>query len=119
MVQRLGDVVRKPPTSAGVVAESYEIKAHVGSGEHGSVWRAVRRDTGDKVAVKLLHERFASDPEVRDRLTREYQVLTAFLHPGLVRLRHLALGDEVALVSELVIGSDMRRLGTMTPTAAA
>jgi serine/threonine protein kinase, bacterial len=112
-------VVRRPGASAEPVAERYDVKKLVGQGPNGSVWRSVHRDSGQEVAVKLLHERFANNPEVRDRLNRECHVLTAFVHPAQVRLRDLVLGDEVALVYELVTGSDLRRLPAFTPAAAA
>src|SRR5947208_3190337 len=102
----------------GPVAAHYEVRTLIRRGPHGSVWRADHRETAEEVAVKLLHERFASCPDVRDRLNREYHVLTAFLHPALVRLRDLTVGDEVALVTELVIGSDLGRLGIFKPGAA-
>jgi Protein kinase domain/Family of unknown function (DUF6318) len=123
MVQRGGEAADAPASDTvapvGAVAERYEIRGLIGRGPNGSVWRAVRRGSVQEVAVKLLHERYARDPEVRDRLSREYPVLTAFLHPAQIRLRELILGDEVGLAGELVAGSDLRQLGTFTPEEAA
>ena len=104
---------------AARVADEYEVKTLVGAGPHGSVWRAVHRRSDQDIAVKVLHRPLAGDAAVRDRLTREYYVLTAFYHPALVRLRDLVLGDEVALVYERVTGSDLRRVGLLAAEPAA
>jgi serine/threonine protein kinase len=53
-------------------------------GGFGEVWRAVRRDTGDEVAVKVLRD--ASDLDARRRFEREVRMLLQLEHPGIMKL---------------------------------
>ena len=59
----------------------YEIVAAIGVGGMGEVYRA--RDTRlDRiVAVKVLPEHVAADPELRQRFEREAKTLAALSHP--------------------------------------
>ena len=79
---------------AGVVddpafGERYELKERIGSGAYASVWRAVRRSTGEAVAVKIL-ALDASGPAALDAqlemLRHEVAVCRRLLHPNVVRL---------------------------------
>lgn len=106
-----------------LVAGRYELKEVIGRGPHGVLWRAGDTSTHEDLVVKVLSARYADDPSVVDRFVRELAVLTAFLHPAYVRLRALvADAPEVALVTELVIGKDLRRLvqsRQLSPESAA
>jgi serine/threonine-protein kinase len=106
------------------LANEYELTELIGRGPNGTVWRAQQRATGEVLAVKLLDEQLVRDPAVLDRLTRERPILTAFIHPADVRVREMSShGGDLALVTELVAGSDLRRhlvhLGPFTPALAA
>jgi serine/threonine-protein kinase len=106
------------------LANEYELSELIGRGPNGTVWRAQQRATGEVLAVKLLSPQLVQDPAVVDRLTRERHVLTAFIHPADVRVRELSSrGGDLALVTELVVGSDLRRhlvhLGPFAPALAA
>jgi len=52
----------------------------------GEVYEARRIDLGDRVAVKLLHERDREDPELRARFLREAQTLARVASPHVVRI---------------------------------
>ncbi len=106
------------------LANEYELTELIGRGPNGTVWRAQQRATGEVLAVKLLSAQLVRDPAVVDRLNRERHVLTAFIHPADVRVRELSShGGDLALVTELVAGSDLRRhlvhLGPFAPALAA
>ena len=79
--------------AVGTPVGSYEIAALIGAGGMGEVYRArdpkLRRD----VALKILPEVFAADPDRRARFTREAHVLASLNHP------HIASGRWVAYVS--------------------
>ena len=79
----------------------YEILSLVGAGGMGEVYRA--RDTNLKrdVAVKILPDAFASDPERLARFQREAEVLATLNHPNIAQIHGL---EERALVLELVDG---------------
>ena len=79
----------------------YEILAPIGAGGMGEVYRA--RDTKLKrdVAIKVLPEAFASNPERMARFQREAQVLASLNHPNIASIYGV---EERALVMELVEG---------------
>jgi hypothetical protein len=57
---------------------AYEITAQIGEGGMGQVWRATDTTLGRQVAIKILPDAFASDPERLARFERE----VAHLHGG-------------------------------------
>jgi eukaryotic-like serine/threonine-protein kinase len=89
------------PLSAGDRLGPYEILAPIGAGGMGEVYRA--RDTKLKreVAMKVLPEAFARDPERMARFHREAEVLASLNHPNIAALYGV---EERALVMELVEG---------------
>src|SRR5258708_20652942 len=79
----------------------YEILAPLGAGGMGEVYRA--RDTKLKrdVALKVLPEAFARDPERMARFQREAVVLASLNHPNIAAIYGV---EDRALVMELVEG---------------
>ena len=87
---------------------SYEITAQIGAGGMGEVYRA--RDTRLKrdVALKILPESFATDPDRLGRFQREAEVLASLNHPNIAAIHGLEESDGVhALVLELVEGDTL------------
>src|SRR6202521_1104803 len=80
----------------------YEILALIGAGGMGEVYRA--RDTKLKrdVALKVLPDAFARDPERMARFQREAEVLASLKHPNIAAIYGV---EERALVMELVEGN--------------
>src|SRR5213593_4143286 len=71
----------------------------------GEVYRARDSRLGRDVAVKVLPEAFARDPERMARFEREAQVLASFNHPHVATIHGLEESSGVhALVMELVEG---------------
>jgi serine/threonine-protein kinase len=107
------------------VGSKYLLEEPLGRGATGTVWRAqVRDEAGTTVAVKVLKEELAGDPDVVMRFLRERSVLLRLRHPHIVRVRDLVVeGDLLALVMDLVDGPDLHRYlrdnGPFTPVAAA
>jgi serine/threonine protein kinase len=89
------------PISPGDKLGPYEILAPIGKGGMGEVYRA--RDTKLKrdVAVEVLPEAFARDPERMARFQREAEVLASLNHPNIATIYGV---EERALVMELVEG---------------
>ena len=93
-------------------------------GGMGAVYEATHRN-GRRAALKLLHARFALDPEVRKRFLREGYVANKIDHPGAVAI----LDDDIAqdgapfLVMELLDGeslsASLSRAGGVLPVADA
>src|SRR6202790_3724524 len=89
------------PLSAGDKLGPYEIVAPIGAGGMGEVFRA--RDTKLKrdVALKVLPEAFARDPERMARFQREAEVLASLNHSNIAQIYGV---EERALAMELVEG---------------
>jgi serine/threonine-protein kinase len=101
----------------------YVLTEQIGRGATGTVWRGQVRDTGEPVAVKLLREDLTAEPDVVARFVQERAVLLRLRHPNLVRVHDLVTeGDMLALVMDLVEGTDLRQhlraRGTLPPSEA-
>jgi serine/threonine-protein kinase len=106
------------------VGEALNGKWHVDRlldvGGMGAVYEATHRN-GRRAAIKVLHTRFARDPEVRKRFLREGYVANKIGHPGAVNI----LDDDTAedgspyLVMELLEGESLagwlQRVGGKLP----
>ena len=87
--------------SAATKIGAYEIVALIGAGGMGEVYRA--RDTRLKreVAIKVLPDAFANDPERLARFQREAELLATLNHPNIAQIHGI---EDRALVLELVEG---------------
>jgi hypothetical protein len=83
----------------------YEIKALLGVGGMGEVYRACDTKLKRDVALKVLPAEFARDPDRAARFQREAQLLASLNHPHIATLHGLEQSDgTTALVMELVDG---------------
>ena len=64
----------------------YELLEVIGSGGMAVVYKAYDFRTGRTVAVKVLREEYAEDPEYRERFRREGEVCRKLSHPNVVNL---------------------------------
>ncbi|MBI3693864.1 MAG: serine/threonine protein kinase, partial [Acidobacteria bacterium] len=86
----------------------YQIEAQLGAGGMGVVYRATDGKLGRQVAIKVLPENFARDPERLARFEREARLLAALNHPNIAAIHGLEEADGVHyLVLELVPGKTM------------
>ena len=93
------------PIQPGNHLGPYEILAAIGSGGMGEVYRARDSKLGRDVAIKVLPEEFARDPERMARFQREAKFLASLNHSNIATIHGLedSLGTR-ALVMELVEG---------------
>ncbi|MEY9875483.1 serine/threonine protein kinase [Streptacidiphilus sp. MAP12-33] len=103
------------------IGSRYTAHSVIGRGSAGTVW--LGEGPEGPVAIKILREDLASDQVLVGRFVQERTVLTSLDHPRVVGVRDLVVdGDDLALVMELVHGSDLRsgldREGPFTPQAA-
>ena len=77
----------------------YDVTAKSGEGGMGEVWRATDTQLNRDVALKILPEAFASDPDRLARFQREAQVLASLNHPGIAAIHGIEeAGETRALV---------------------
>ena len=122
-----GSTSAEPATadlSGRCVGNSYILIAPVGQGATGTVWRAIERNSGAYVAVKLLHETLLRQPKLVTRFVRERTILMMMRHENIVGVRDLfSVGESLALVMDFVAGGSLRdrlaAVGTLPPAEAA
>src|SRR5438067_12740939 len=76
--------VSRPPQPGDLIADRYELEELCGTGGMSSVFRAHDRQLERDVAIKILHEHFADDPEYLERFRREARAVARLSHPNTV-----------------------------------
>src|SRR5215468_4343829 len=93
------------PLSPGTRLGPYEIHSALGAGGMGEVYRARDTQLGRDVALNILPESFASDPDRLARFKREAQVLASLNHANIATIHGLQETPGVlALILELIEG---------------
>jgi serine/threonine protein kinase len=64
----------------------YDVTALIGEGGMGQVYRATDTSLGRQVAIKMLPDSFAKDPERLARLEREAKTLASLNHPKIAAI---------------------------------
>ncbi len=72
------------PTPNTLIDGRYKVLSKLGSGGMADVFLAEDQQLSRKVALKLLHERFAADPDFVERFRREAQAAAGLQHPNVV-----------------------------------
>jgi eukaryotic-like serine/threonine-protein kinase len=90
---------------------SYEILSAVGAGGMGEIYRARDLKLGREVAIKVLPEELASDPDHLRRFEREARTASSLNHPNIVTIHDIDEQDGIRYIAmELVEGSTLREL---------
>ena len=96
----------------------YDATALIGEGGMGQVYRARDTKLNRDVALKVLPDVFANDPERLARFQREAQVLASLNHPNIASIYGLEEADGIrALVLELVEGPTLAERIAQGPIA--
>ena len=66
------------------IANRYTVVSRLGSGGMADVYLATDSELGRQVAIKVLHRRFASDPDFVNRFRQEAQAAAGLQHPNVV-----------------------------------
>ena len=94
---------------SGTKLGSYEVTLQVGAGGMGEVYQAHDTKLGRDVAIKVLPEAFANDPERLSRFQREAKMLAALNHPNIATIFGLEQSRGTSyLVMELVPGETLQ-----------
>ena len=90
-----------PGTSLG----HYDVTSLLGEGGMGQVWQATDTQLNRQVALKILPDAFADDPDRLARFTREAHILASLNHPNIAAIYGIEEAEGTrALVLELVEG---------------
>jgi Tol biopolymer transport system component len=87
---------------------AYRLAEKIGEGGMGVVWRATDTTLDREVAIKVLPDLFAEDPDRLARFDREAKVLASLNHPGIATIHGLHEAEGIRfLAMELVPGVDL------------
>jgi serine/threonine protein kinase len=88
----------------------YEIIAPLGAGGMGEVYRARDTRLGREVAIKVLPEAFAANPDRQGRFEREARAVAALSHPNILAIHDYGTqGGVTYAVMELLEGETLRK----------
>ena len=91
--------------SPGTRLGHYDVTSLLGEGGMGQVWQARDTKLNRQVALKILPDAFAADPDRLARFTREAQILASLNHPNIAAIYGIEEAEGTrALVLELVEG---------------
>lgn len=112
--QPVGSVVVAPTGTLApreIILGPYVILERIGEGGIGQVFKARHAHMDRIVAIKVLHPKLVTDPEVMRRFIREVQMAARLDHPHVVRAHDAGpAGSVYFLAMEYVPGTDLSRL---------
>ena len=101
---------------------TYRLIAPLGAGGMGEVWRAEDTRLLREVAIKILADHIAHDPEWKARFLREARTIAQLNHPNIATIFAIEQeGDKVFIVMELIEGESLNTMlarGPMEPREA-
>src|SRR5262245_31515810 len=108
------------PLDPGTRLGAHEILGLLGAGGMGEVYRATDTRLKREVAIKVLPELFAQDPDRLARFQREAELLASLNHPNIAAVYGLEQVDTtVGIVLELVEGETLADLIARGPLMLA
>lgn len=101
----------------------FEVLSVAGTGGMGVVYKARQQSLDRDVALKVIREEIANEPEYRERFLREAKLAASADHPHIVTVYDVGEEDgRLYLVMQWIDGTDLRRLldssGRLTPKRA-
>ena len=94
--------------TGALIGGRYKLEGRIGRGGMASVWRARDQRLDRPVAVKVIAERLADEPDFVRRFEREARIAARLSHPNLVGIHDLGFDRERPyLVMELVEGETL------------
>lgn len=95
-----------------ILAKRYRIERRLGAGTSATVFEAIDTQSGERVAVKVMHHLFRKDRTIRKRFLREAESARALVTPHAVKVLDIGqLPQGIPyLVMELLNGSTLERV---------
>jgi serine/threonine protein kinase len=111
--------------AAVIIDGKYEIARQLGEGGMAVVYEAMRLETGERVALKVISEENAHDAECVRRFQREARTVSKLQAPNIIRLVETGkdpASGSVYMAMDLLVGEDLdqciMRLGALDPIVA-
>jgi len=106
-----------------VIDGRYRVLRKLGSGGMADVYAAEDQQLGRRVALKVLHRRFAEDEQFVERFRREASSAAGLQHPNIVAIFDRGEWDGTSYIAmELVEGRTLKQIvrdkGPAPPEAA-
>ncbi len=96
------------PLQAGTTLGPYQIDAPLGAGGMGEVYKATDTRLDRTVAIKVLPETVANDPDLKQRFEREARTVAPLNHPHICTLYDIGKeGETDFLVMEYLDGQTL------------
>jgi serine/threonine-protein kinase len=113
-------MLRTPDLAGRALDERYELRATIGDGAFGRVYRGFDRRLARSVAVKVIKPWWAEDSSWVERFQREAQLLASVSDPGIVQIFDIGEAEEGPYyVAELVEGESLAQRLLRGPLAVA
>src|ERR1700676_2842356 len=97
--------------SGTMIDGRYKVHSRLGAGGMADVFLAEDEQLGRKIALKLLHRRFAEDPGFVERFRREAQAAAGLQHPNIVSVYDRGSFDGTYYIAmEYVPGRSLKQL---------
>jgi beta-lactam-binding protein with PASTA domain/predicted Ser/Thr protein kinase len=94
-----------------IFAGRYRLDRKLGGGGMADVWLAEDQELGRKVAIKMLHDRYANDTQFVERFRREATHAAGLSHPNVVSIFDRGeAGGSYFIVMEYVEGRTLKEL---------
>jgi beta-lactam-binding protein with PASTA domain/predicted Ser/Thr protein kinase len=98
-------------TTGKIIDGRYRVLSRIGTGGMADVYLAEDEQLGRKVAVKLLHQRFAEDPGFVERFRREARAAAGLQHPNVVSVYDRGAYDDTYYIAmEYLPGRSLKQL---------
>jgi len=100
------------PRIGQVLGGRYRLEQVIGEGGMAIVYLARHTLMERPYAVKILHDRFASDEKTVERMKREARMTAALTHPNIIQIYDFGLTDDRCpyIVMELLEGQSLREV---------
>src|ERR1044072_7496888 len=96
--------------SPGTLLGRYEIRSKIGEGGMGEVYLAQDTELDRTVAIKILPERLAADPQRLQRFIQEARAASALNHPHILTIHEIGTtGNTKFIATEFIDGDTLRK----------
>ena len=106
------EIISRIKKSIGFVkfSDLYEIKEEIGKGKFGLVNLGIQKETGQKVAIKILNKKKIKTIKDKELIKFEIGILNICHHPNIIRLLdHLEDKDYIYIITEYIEGGTLEQ----------